>query len=68
MSVPAAAEKVRWARLGTGKGGGVSVIYMARLKRGELVLLTLYSKSARDTIPAHVLRNIAEELEHGDEK
>ena len=59
-------RKIRWGVAGLGKSGGVRVIYTARLKSGELVLLTIYSKSARDTIPAHVLRKIAEELEHGN--
>jgi hypothetical protein len=42
--------------------GGVRVIYTARLKSGELVLLVIYAKSAKDNIPAHVLRQIAEEM------
>ncbi len=60
-------RKIRWGVEGTGKSGGVRVIYTAKLKSGKLMLLTIYSKSARDTIPAHVLRKIAEELEHGNE-
>jgi hypothetical protein len=59
-------RKIRWGVEGSGKSGGARVIYTARLKSGELVLLTIYSKSARDTIPAHVLRKIAEELGHGN--
>ncbi len=55
-------RKVRWSRSGTGKRGGVRVIYTARLKSGELVLLVIYAKSAKDNIPAHVLRQIAEEM------
>lgn len=57
-------RKVRWARSGMGKRGGVRVVYTARLDSGTLVLLTIYSKSAQDSIPAHVLRRIAEELDH----
>ena len=57
-------RKIRWRRPGMGKRGAVRVIYTARLKRGTIVLLTLYSKSAHDNIPAHVLRKIAEELNH----
>lgn len=60
-------RKIRWAKEGAGKSGGVRVIYTARTKQGQIWLLTIYSKSARDTIPAHVLRKIAEELEHGNE-
>jgi len=55
-------RKVRWSRAGMGKRGGVRVIYTARLKAGELVLLTIYAKTARENIPAHVLRKIAEEM------
>lgn len=57
-------RKIRWTRPGMGKRGGVRVIYTVRLKRGSIVLLTIYSKSALDNIPAHVLRQIAEELSH----
>ena len=55
-------RKVRWSRAGMGKRGGVRVIYTAGLKAGELVLLTIYAKTARENIPAHVLRKIAEEM------
>jgi hypothetical protein len=55
-------RKIRWSRPGMGKRGGVRVIYLARLKSGELVLLTMYAKNARDTIAADVLRKIAREL------
>ena len=57
-------RKIRWARAGSGKRGGVRVIYTVRLARGALVLLVIYAKSARDNIPAHVLRKIAEEMGH----
>ena len=57
-------RKIRWSRPGTGKRGGVRVIYTVRLKKGSVVLLTIYAKSAQDNIPAHILRKIAEELDH----
>ena len=57
-------RKIRWSRPGTGKRGGVRVIYTVRLKMGSIVLLTIYAKSAQDNIPAHILRKIAEELDH----
>ena len=57
-------RKIRWARAGAGKRGGVRVIYTARLARGALVLLVVHTKSARENIPAHVLRKIAEEMGH----
>jgi hypothetical protein len=55
-------RKVRWSRAGVGKRGGVRVVYTARLASGELVLLVIYAKSARENIAAHVLRKIAKEM------
>lgn len=55
-------RKVRWARAGTGKSGGVRVIHFNRLARGDIVLLLIYAKSARDSIGADVLRKIVKEL------
>ncbi|MBL8267336.1 transcriptional regulator [Steroidobacter sp.] len=57
-------RKIRWARAGLGKRGGVRVIYTTQLLAGAVVLLVIYSKSARDNIPAHRLRQIAEEMGH----
>ncbi|WP_366636650.1 transcriptional regulator [Aquisalimonas sp.] len=58
-------RKVRWGRAGAGKRGGVRVIYFTRLASGEIWMLLVYAKSVRDNIPAHILRAIREELEHG---
>ena len=41
-------RKIRWARAGSGKSGGVRVIYFTRLASGDIVLLTLYAKSKTD--------------------
>ncbi len=60
-------RKVRWSRPGSGKSGGVRVIYVARLVSGAVVLLTIYGKGERDTIPANVLRALAREMGHADE-
>ena len=57
-------RKIRWSRAGSGKRGGVRIIYAARLAQGALVLLVIYAKSARENIPAHVLRKIAKEMGH----
>lgn len=57
-------RKIRWSRAGSGKRGGVRVIYTARLKSGAVVLLVIYAKSAQENIPAHVLKQIAEEMGH----
>jgi hypothetical protein len=55
-------RKLRWTRAGSGKRGGVRVIYTMHLLVGVVVLLVIYSKSARDNIPAHVLKRITEEM------
>ena len=55
-------RNVRWSRAGSGKRSGVRVVYAVRLVSGALVLLLMYAKSARENIPGHVLRQIAEEL------
>ncbi|MBL8471968.1 MAG: transcriptional regulator [Rhodocyclaceae bacterium] len=57
-------RKVRWTRSGRGKRGGVRIIYYDRLANGEIWLLIVYGKSVKENIPAHVLRQIREELEH----
>lgn len=56
-------RKVRWARQGSGKRGGVRVIYFNRLVGGCIVLLLIYAKNVQDTIAPDVLRKIAKELE-----
>jgi len=60
-------RKVRWARAGSGKSGGVRVIYVARLVSGAVVLLTIYGKGAQDTIAAKVLRQLVREMGHATE-
>lgn len=56
-------RKIRWARTGMGKRGGVRVIYFARLRLGELVLLTIYAKAKFDNIPSNVARAMKEAYE-----
>jgi len=58
-------RKMRWAAPGRGKRGGYRVIYYVRRPKGVIWMLTMYPKSVADSIPAHVLREILEEL--GDE-
>ena len=56
-------RKVRWTRSGSGKRGGVRVIYYNRTERGEIWLLMIYAKSAKEVIPDHILKRIREEIE-----
>lgn len=60
-------RKLRWGRQGSGKSGGVRVCYYVRTRAGQMLMLLIYTKSARDTIPGHVLKTIKEEMEHGED-
>jgi hypothetical protein len=60
-------RKVRWSRSGSGKQGGVRVIYYNRLADGRIWLLLIYAKSARDNLPAHVLNAALEMLDHAQD-
>lgn len=55
-------RKLRWALPGRGKRGGLRVIYYLRMRKGVIWMLTLYPKNVADNIPAHVLRQIREEI------
>jgi mRNA-degrading endonuclease RelE of RelBE toxin-antitoxin system len=57
-------RKLRWAMAGKGKSGGVRVIYYFKKQEDEIWLLTIYSKSEVGNIPAHILRQIAKEIEN----
>jgi hypothetical protein len=56
-------RKLRWKRAGSGKSGGVRVIYFTRNAEGEVVLLTLYAKSKTDNITGPKLKEIRHALE-----
>ncbi len=56
-------RKVRWGRAGSGKSGGVRVIYFTRLAEGELVLLTLYAKAKTGNLTGSNLKEIRRALE-----
>ena len=57
-------RKIRWSKLGTGKRGGVRVVYFTKLASGEIWLLVIYSKAVKEIIPAHILKQIREVLEN----
>ncbi|NRR32451.1 type II toxin-antitoxin system RelE/ParE family toxin [Oxalobacteraceae bacterium] len=56
-------RKVRWRRTGTGKSGGVRVIYFIHNAAGELVLLTMYAKARVTNISAAELKELRCEYE-----
>ena len=47
------------------KRGGYRVIYYVRRANGVIWMLTMYPKNVADSIPAHVLRQIREEVDNG---
>lgn len=56
-------RKVRWARPGSGKSGGVRIIYFTRTEVGEVMLVTLYAKGKTGNIPSAKLKEIRRALE-----
>ncbi|MFH0341833.1 MAG: hypothetical protein ACHBNF_06805 [Chromatiales bacterium] len=57
-------RKLRWPIPGRGKRGGLRVIYYLRSRKGLIWMLTLYPKNVAENIPAHVLRQIRQEIEY----
>jgi hypothetical protein len=60
-------RKVSWRRPGSGKSGGVRVCYYLRTRAGQMLMLVIYAKSARDSIPGAVLKDLREEMENADD-
>lgn len=56
-------RKVRWTRQGSGKRGGVRVIYFNRLASGEVVLLLVYAKAKFDNLSAGFLLKLKERVD-----
>jgi hypothetical protein len=56
-------RKLRWGVTGRGKRGGIRVVYYARVRQGQIWMLTLYAKNVLENIPAKVLRQIKEEID-----
>ena len=57
-------RKVRWRRAGTGKSGGVRVIYFTRTAEEEVVLLLMYAKAKTDNITGPKLKEIRRVIEN----
>jgi hypothetical protein len=57
-------RKVRWRRAGTGKSGGVRVIYFTHTAEEEVVLLLMYAKAKTDNITGPKLKEIRRVLEN----
>jgi len=57
-------RKVRWSVAGSGKRGGVRIIYFNQLAHGDIWLLVIYSKSVTGNILSHILKAIREAIEN----
>ncbi|WP_418132669.1 type II toxin-antitoxin system RelE/ParE family toxin [Variovorax sp. 375MFSha3.1] len=60
-------RKVRWSRAGSGKSGGVRVVYFNRQKPGEIVLLLIYAKANLDSISGETLKELRDAAEKANE-
>jgi hypothetical protein len=56
-------RKLRWGVAGRSKRGGIRVIYFLRTRKGQIWMLTLYPKNVADNIPAHILKQIKDEID-----
>ena len=57
-------RKIRWRRAGTGKSGGVRVIYFTRTTEEEVALLLMYAKAKTDNITGPKLKEIRRVIEN----
>lgn len=58
-------RKLRWKRAGTGKSGGIRVIYYWLTEDDQLLMLVAYPKSVRDSLTdkeTAILRKLVKEL------
>ena len=56
-------RKVRWARAGTGKSGGVRVIYYWQDAEGEITLADIYAKNEKPNLKDAELKTLRKELD-----
>jgi len=56
-------RKLRWARPGGGRRGGLRIIYFVRYRPNEFWMLTMYAKAKVENVPAHILRELRKEFE-----
>ena len=56
-------RKLRRGVAGRGKRGGIRVIHFLRARQGQVWMLTLYPKNVAESIPAHILKQIKDEID-----
>ena len=59
-------RKLRWARPGMGKRGGLRILYYLQDNAGRIWLLTMYAKSAHENIAASTLKTLREMADHAE--
>jgi len=59
-------RKMRWARAGMGRRGGLRIIYYVQDGKGRIWLITLYAKSAKENIETKTLRKYREAIDHAE--
>ena len=52
-------RKVRWALPGSGKSGGVRVIYYWRVSESQILMLTMYAKNVQANLTPAQTRELA---------
>ena len=57
-------RKLRWRREGSGKRGGLRVIYFLCYRPNEFWMLALYAKARQENAPAHILKQLKEAFRH----
>ena len=50
------ARKIRWSVRGSGKSGGVRIIYFNQTDEGLIYLLAMYRKNERENMPADEIK------------
>lgn len=57
-------RKLRWSVEGSGKRGGIRIIYYVRFAPNEFWMLAVYSKSKQENAPAHILKQLKKAFEN----
>ena len=57
-------RKLRWRREGTGKRGGLRVIYFVKYRPDEFWMLAVYAKSKQENAPTETIRRLKETFEN----
>ncbi len=56
-------RKIRWARSGHGKSGGLRVIYYWRTAQGQIILADIFPKNEKENLSAAEIANLRKQIE-----